>query len=151
MKKMNPVVHFELPADDRRKLADFYSEAFGWDTHFFGEEMGNYVVVSTADTDEHGMIRQPGAINGGIYERTDADATQSNCPSLVISVDDIEEHIRIVNSCGGTVLGEPADIPGVGMFASFRDPAGNICSIMQPVMDNVHQQEVEEFGMTGEI
>lgn len=151
MKKRNPVVHFELPADDRKKLADFYSDVFGWETKFFGEDMGNYVTVSTADTDENGMVRQTGAINGGIYERTDATATQSNCPSLIISVDDIEEHIRIVNSSGGTVLGEPTNIPGVGTFASFRDPAGNICSILQPVMADKQKQEVEELGMTGEI
>jgi hypothetical protein len=26
---MNPVVHFEMPAIDRKRIADFYSRAFG--------------------------------------------------------------------------------------------------------------------------
>ena len=27
---MNPVVHFELPYDDRERIARFYQSAFGW-------------------------------------------------------------------------------------------------------------------------
>lgn len=149
MKKMNPVVHFELPADDRKKLADFYSQAFGWETNFLGEDMGNYVTVSTAETDQNGMLKQPGAINGGIYIK--GQGTQSDCPSLVIAVDDIHEHIDIVKRYGGTILGEPVDIPGVGPFVSFRDPSGNVCSILQPVMPMGEKQQVNEFGLTGEI
>ncbi|HEX2970209.1 MAG TPA: VOC family protein [Bacteroidales bacterium] len=151
MKKMNSVVHFELPADDQKKLADFYSRAFGWDTKFYGEDMGNYVTVATTETDQDGMVKRPGAINGGIYPRNQVQESRPNCPSLVIAVDDIHEHIKIVNDAGGTVLGEPTDIPGVGAFVSFRDPSGNVCSILQPVMPRGEKQEVQEFGLTGEI
>lgn len=148
MKRRNPVVHFELPATDRNQLADFYSNAFGWGTDFLGEEMGNYVTVTTAETDQNGMITQQGAINGGIFPKGQG---ASNCPSLVIAVDDIHEHIGIVNKAGGAVLGEPMDIPGVGTFVSFRDPSGNICSLLQPVMPTGEKQEVDQFGLTGEI
>jgi hypothetical protein len=27
---MDPVVHFELPAEDRERMAAFYTSAFGW-------------------------------------------------------------------------------------------------------------------------
>jgi len=27
---MNPVVHFEMPAKDRKRMADFYTRVFGW-------------------------------------------------------------------------------------------------------------------------
>jgi predicted enzyme related to lactoylglutathione lyase len=30
MSKMNPVVHFEMPAKDNKRVADFYTKAFGW-------------------------------------------------------------------------------------------------------------------------
>jgi len=30
MKKMNPVVHFEMPAKDRARVSEFYTKAFGW-------------------------------------------------------------------------------------------------------------------------
>ena len=35
---MNPVVHFEMPAEDRERMADFYTEVFGWKTELMGEE-----------------------------------------------------------------------------------------------------------------
>ena len=37
---MDPVVHFELPADDRERIAAFYTAAFGWDVQMLGPEMG---------------------------------------------------------------------------------------------------------------
>jgi uncharacterized protein len=32
MSKMNSVVHFEMPYDDRERMAEFYRDAFGWQT-----------------------------------------------------------------------------------------------------------------------
>jgi predicted enzyme related to lactoylglutathione lyase len=149
MDKMNPVVHFEMPAEDRKRMADFYTRAFGWKAQFLGEDMGNYVTVATVETDENRMPKHVGAINGGFYQRNDQ--MPSNCPSLVIAVDDVKEHIRIISEAGGTVLGEPVNIPGIGQYVSFRDTEGNVCSILQPVMPQREKQEVQEFGLTGEI
>ena len=42
---MNPVVHFEMPFDDRQRMAKFYEPAFGWTTQAMGPEMGDYVVA----------------------------------------------------------------------------------------------------------
>jgi predicted enzyme related to lactoylglutathione lyase len=44
---MNPVVHFEMPAENMQRLTDFYNNVFGWQHQMMGEEMGNYVVVTT--------------------------------------------------------------------------------------------------------
>jgi len=46
---MDPVVHFELPFDDRERIARFYREVFGWELRMLGVEMGNYVVATTAE------------------------------------------------------------------------------------------------------
>jgi hypothetical protein len=48
---MNPVVHFEMPARDRERMVDFYTRVFGWRAQQLGPEMGDYVVVTTTDTD----------------------------------------------------------------------------------------------------
>lgn len=132
MKKMNPVVHFELPAHDRKRMAGFYSDVFGWDARLLGEEMGNYVMVSTVESDENGRPKRAGAINGGLYPARKESLT--NCPSLVIAVDDIEEAIRNINKEGGGVIGEPVMIPGVGTYVSFKDTEGNVLSILKPLM-----------------
>ncbi len=48
MTRMSPVVHFEMPAEDRTRMASFYEKAFGWKTQMLGPEMGDYVLVSHA-------------------------------------------------------------------------------------------------------
>src|SRR5512133_642628 len=129
MKKMNPVVHFEMPAEDRNRMAGFYSEVFGWQTQMFGEEMGNYVTVSTTETGENGRPKTPGAINGGFYPKRDDMPAQY--PSIVIAVDDITDAMKKVTKANGKVLGEPDDIPGVGKYVSFIDTEGNRVSLLQ--------------------
>jgi predicted enzyme related to lactoylglutathione lyase len=36
MVTMSPVVHFEMPAEDRRRMASFYEKTFGWKTQMLG-------------------------------------------------------------------------------------------------------------------
>lgn len=122
---MNPVVHFELPAEDRERMAAFYGKAFGWQTQLLGPEMGNYVVATTAEPD------RPGAINGGFYEKKPDWPAQF--PSVVIGVEDIRDGMRKVAEAGGQVLGEPMEIPGIGQYVSFFDTEGNRLSMLQPL------------------
>ena len=126
---MNPVVHFEIPAEDRKRIANFYTKVFGWKTQQLGEDMGNYVLVTTTDSDENGP-KKPGAINGGFFQKTDDKPAQY--PSVVIAVEDIREHMMNVEKSGGKVLGEPMDIPGVGLYVSFFDTEGNRVGMIQP-------------------
>lgn len=130
MKKKNPVVHFEMPANDRNRMARFYSEAFGWETKMYGEDMGNYVTVTTTEVDENRMIKTPGTINGGFFPVEAGMPPQH--PSVVIAVDEINESMKDIEKAGGKVLGQPVDIPGVGKYVSFIDTEGNKCSILQP-------------------
>ena len=135
--KMNPVVHFEMSAKDKGRMRNFYETAFGWHTEQLGKEMGEYVLVATTESDEKtGLPRRPGAINGGFYQSTDDPLSQ--CPSIVIAVDDIKEAIKKVEEAGGKVLegqvpGKPDEIPGVGLYASFIDTEGNRVSMLEPL------------------
>jgi predicted enzyme related to lactoylglutathione lyase len=125
---MDPVVHFELPAENRERMATFYSTVFGWGTEMMGAEMGNYTVVTTTETRD-GRPTNPGAINGGFFLRTDDPAT--HVPSVVIAVQDLEASSRAVAEAGGKV-GESQEIPGVGLYAGFHDTEGNRVGMLQP-------------------
>jgi predicted enzyme related to lactoylglutathione lyase len=125
--KMNPVIHFEMPAEDRKRMANFYTRAFGWQTKPLGPEMGEYVVVTTTESDEKGP-RKPGTINGGFFQKTDDKPSQY--PSVVIQVDDIKEHMNKIEEAGGKVLGEPWGIPRIGSYVSFLDSEGNRASVI---------------------
>lgn len=131
MAKMNPVVHFEMPAEDKKRMTDFYSKAFGWGMQQLGEEMGNYILVTTTETGSNGMPKNPGAINGGFYEKSDDNPIKH--PSIVIAVDDINESIEKVKKAGGKINGEPMEIPGTGIYISFVDTEGNYLSMLQPL------------------
>jgi predicted enzyme related to lactoylglutathione lyase len=126
---MNPVVHFEMPYDDRARMAKFYQSAFGWRTQALGEDMGNYVLATTTESGESGP-NKPGTINGGFFPKK-AD-WPAQYPSIVIAVDDVKESTRKVIDAGGSVLGEPMQIPGVGQYVSFIDTEGNRVSMLQP-------------------
>jgi predicted enzyme related to lactoylglutathione lyase len=127
---MNPVVHFEMPYDNRERMAKFYKNAFGWQTQMLGDDMGNYVLATTTESTEKGPLK-PGAINGGFFpKKADWPAQQ---PAIVIVVDDIKAAIKKVNDSGGAVLGEPMDIPGVGQYVAFTDTEGNRVTMLQPV------------------
>ncbi len=129
-KKMDPVVHFEMPATDRKRMSQFYAKAFGWQTQMLGPDMGEYVMVTTTESDESGP-RKPGAINGGFYPKKDDWPAQY--PSVVIAVDDIKASMKKVTEAGGKLLGDPMEIPGVGQYVSFFDTEGNRVSILQPL------------------
>lgn len=134
MKKMNSVVHFEMPSEDAKRMSDFYTNVFGWKTQDLGEEMGNYVLATTTETDANGMVQKPGAINGGFYPRP-SDGTNLH-PSLVIGVEDLKACMEDIINNGGKLLGELMEIPGYGTIISFLDTEGNRVSAIQPLMNS---------------
>ena len=130
MNGKNPVVHFEMPYEDSKRVIEFYNQAFGWGMELIpGEEMNDYITAQTTETDENRMVKTPGTINGGFFpKKPDWPAQQ---PSVVISVNDIKKAMANVKKAGGKVLGEPVEIPGIGQYVSFEDTEGNRVSILQ--------------------
>ena len=129
---MNPVVHFELPYENPNRIAKFYESVFGWKIQFLGEEVIDYILVTTAEADV-----KPGApagsIDGGLYRKKPDWPAQY--PSIVIGVEDILESMKKVARAGGKVLGEPMLIPGVGQYVSFLDTEENRISMLQPASE----------------
>jgi len=126
---MDPVVHFELPAEDRARAGAFYTAAFGWEVELLGPEVGNYALATTTAT-EAGRPTRPGEINGGIYTREHSGQAQT--PRVVIAVEDVEDAIARIVTAGGVVEEEIQEIPGVGRYAWFIDTEGNRMSILEP-------------------
>ena len=129
--KMNPVVHFEMPYENRERLVKFYTQTFGWQMQKLSKAMGYYVTAATTETDKNRIAKRPGAINGGFFPKNTDVSTQY--PSVVIAVDDIDESMKKVKDAGGKVLDKPMKIPGIGQYVSFRDTEGNRVGILQPI------------------
>ncbi len=128
----NPVVHFEMPAKDKKRVSDFYTNAFGWNMVQTGPEMGNYIVAQTAETDGKNMVKTPGTINGGFFDYKDMPGF--TVPHIVISVDNLNESMEAVKKQGGTVDGDPMDIPTIGKYVTIIDTEGNRVGILQAKM-----------------
>lgn len=126
--KMNPVIHFEMPAVNNKRAKKFYENAFGWEMNQTGPEFGNYLLATTSPVDKKGTHKNKGAINGGFFKK----GPFGTIPHIVISVDNLEKHMDIVKKAGGKVLGKPIDIPNIGSFVMFKDSEGNQVGMLQP-------------------
>ena len=127
---MESVVHFEMPYDDAQRAAKFYQNTFGWKTQLLGPEMGHYLVLDTADKDANPKGFK-GAIGGGMFQKQ---AGIPNAISVVIGVEDVHSSMQKIKDNGGEVIGQPQDIPGIGLYVAFEDTEGNRNSILQPSM-----------------
>jgi predicted enzyme related to lactoylglutathione lyase len=126
---MDPVIHFEMPAEDRKRMIKFYSSVFGWQTQQLDPEMGEFVLATTTESDQNGNPKKLGTINGGFYQKT-GDVAQTT--TVTIQVDDTKAYMKRIVAAGGKLSGEPMDIPNVGLFVSFFDTEGNRVNIIQP-------------------
>jgi predicted enzyme related to lactoylglutathione lyase len=125
---MDRVVHFEIPTDDVVRARAFYGSTFGWQLQPM-EDMG-YTMVNTTPVDDTTHIpTDPGAINGGMMERSD----RTPHPVITIEVDSIDDSLKKVESGGGSVVMPRADMAGMGWFAYFKDSEGNVLGLWENV------------------
>ncbi|MBI3412695.1 MAG: VOC family protein [Candidatus Aenigmarchaeota archaeon] len=122
---MDKVVHFEIPVDDIKRAEKFYNSTFGRGTNSV-PGMG-YTLVTTVETDEKMMPKEPGAINGGMMKRTD----KIKSPVVTIGVSDVDEALENVKNNGGSILMEKTKIGDMGYSAYFKDTEGNIVGLWQ--------------------
>ena len=108
----NPVVHWEIAGRDAARLQEFYSGVFDWEIKP-QEEMGGYRLIEASE----------GGIGGGLMQ-TEGDMPESYV-IFYVQVDDLQASLDNAVALGGQAVMPPTDIPGVGAFAIFADPAGN--------------------------
>jgi predicted enzyme related to lactoylglutathione lyase len=120
------VVHFEIPADDLDRAREFYRSAFGWDLSAV-PGMDYTLVQSTPTDDETGMPKEPGSINGGMFQREEP----LTAPVIVIDVDDIDKALETIGGLGGTMAVPRQPVGDMGFAAYFTDPEGNLIGLWQ--------------------
>ena len=124
---MDPVVHFEMPAENQKRMIAFYSIVFGWETKQLGPKMGDFVMANTTES-EDSTPKKLGTINGGFYKKT---GNVSQTTTVTIQVEDIKVHKEKIVKAGGKISGDIMNMPGIGLFLSFFDTEGNRVNLMQ--------------------
>jgi predicted enzyme related to lactoylglutathione lyase len=122
---MDKVVHFEIPFDDKARATKFYAEAFDWKLTDFPEM--NYVIAQSAAVDDQQRPTEPGAINGGLFQRPQ-DAPN---PTIYVGVASIESALEKVKKAGGRVVTPKTEIPNMGAYARVSDTEGNVVGLFE--------------------
>lgn len=123
------VVHFEIPADDVKRAGNFYKKVFGWQINPVPQM--DYTMVGTTPSDENGMPKEAGAINGGMPKR---EMLPSKSTVVTIQVDDIDAAFRTIEQNGGKAVGKKMPVGDMGFAAYFKDTEGNIVGLFQGTM-----------------
>lgn len=115
-----PVVHFEIGCKDIKAARDFYSKMFGWT---YAPEMPTM-----------GMID-----NLGPYAAAKTDGIGGHLSALghephkyvtiYVAVPDIGATLAQVAKLGGKTIVPKTEVPGMGHFAWFEDPQGNVIGL----------------------
>lgn len=103
------IVHFEIPAEDRKAASKFYGELFGWSFQHLDEM--NYTTFDT------------GNVGGGLNPL--GDMVKPGDLVIYIESEDIEADLKKIEDLGGKTILPKTEIPGIGWFAFFANPTGN--------------------------
>lgn len=122
---MNKVVHFEIPFENKERAMRFYSQSFGWKLQDMPEM--NYVMASTVATGPDYRPTEPGAINGGLFQRP----KEAPSPVIYVGVDSVDDAISKVKAAGGKVITPRTPIPGMGAYGRIADPDGNVIGLFE--------------------
>jgi uncharacterized protein len=123
---MDSIVHFEIPADDTKRASEFYNKAFGWMINPMPEM--DYIMIGTAESDENGMPKKAGSINGGMAKR--GGPVQNIVVTL--SVKDIDKTLDNIERLGGKKVAGKTPVGEMGFTAYFKDTEGNVVGLFQP-------------------
>ena len=111
----NPTVHAEIRSANPDATRAFFAELWGWS--FPEGAVPGYTYVDTG---------VPNALPAGISPLQGGDPLVT----FFVGVEDIDATIADVKRLGGSVVQEPARVPGVA-FALIADPAGQVVGLAQ--------------------
>lgn len=117
----HPIVHIEISSKNHKESAAWYKEIFGWETQEFPEQ--DYSTWSGVDD----------SVGGGFNQISDDNP--AGMVTFYIHTDDLVASLAKVKEKGGEILLESQEIPTVGTMATFKDPSGNVVSLLQPAPD----------------
>ena len=102
----------ELTTTDTKAALEFYTKLFGWNTEVMHMECMDYTIVKAGDRMVGGVMTGP---PGAPVAWTS-----------YVTVDNIDESVKLAESLGGKICVPPTDIPEVGRFAILLDPQGAV-------------------------
>jgi predicted enzyme related to lactoylglutathione lyase len=113
---MAKMEHFEIPVDDITRAQTFYSTVLGYQYEPWGDEMG--------------MLRHPDGegVNGDLHKRS-----TTPHPTVVFTVDRIEETVALAVANGGEQVGDIQPLDENSRWVYVKDSEGNLIGLYDEV------------------
>lgn len=113
--KPGSFIHIELTSSDPPSTLKFFEQVFGWE-------------FQSQPQFEYHTFTAPSGPGGGLSKPMEGQA-----PAILnyILSADLDGDLQRIRDAGGTVLREKNEIPGVGWFAVFQEPAGLTLALFQ--------------------
>ena len=108
------ICYVEIPANDARRSADFYSKVFGWNVRVRGD--GHLAFDDTVgEVSGSFVVGRPPALPGLL---------------VYVMVDSVEATLERVLAMDGTVV-QPIGVDAPEITARILDPGGNVIGLYQ--------------------
>jgi uncharacterized protein len=114
--EMNDIGHFEIPADNPDRAAEFYRNLFGW----------RFSEIKVGDT-TYRTVKTPGGIGGGLVTRQHPRQPWTN----YVTVESVSEFLKKAVALGGEILLDKTAVKGMGFFAHFKDTEDNVVGLWE--------------------
>jgi predicted enzyme related to lactoylglutathione lyase len=112
------IIHFEIPAANPERAAEFYRKALNWKIEKYIGGFDYWLITTGED-------KEPG-INGAIiWNKTFKTIVNS------VGVPSIDEALQKIVDAGGKVVMPKGAVPGMGYVAYASDTEGNVFGLFQ--------------------
>jgi predicted enzyme related to lactoylglutathione lyase len=107
----HPIAHIEIPTENTEATSTFYNNVFGWK-------------IATNPVHNYVTFESEGGLRGGFAGP--AEPTYKPDRLMVyLATDDIDAALATIEANGGKIVLPKTEIPHIGIWAIFSDPAGN--------------------------
>ena len=116
-----PIVHYEIGAQDGKKLHTFYTDLLGWKLD--ATPLPSYEIIDGKRGADFG-------INAAIYQIEPGG--DPPCTRIYANVDSAAAYMAKVEGLGGKVIVPSMELPGAGIKIDFfAHPEGNVVGVVE--------------------
>lgn len=135
----HPIIHVEFSASNPAESAEFYSKLFGWKMEQYGDS--DYWMFESETNHGGGFNKVGGDSPGG-------ELTKPGEVIVYVYTEDADASLAKAEELGGSIVTPRVEIPGMGWYAIFRDPTGNLVGLFQgvPQEQREGQEQPQEQG-----
>jgi predicted enzyme related to lactoylglutathione lyase len=105
------IAHIELSAEDAAASGNFYHDVFGWE-------------ISTNQEHNYTTFQAASGLRGGFADAKEP-TYEPGRVLVYLATDDIDATLAAIVAHGGKIEHPTVEIPHIGEWAVFIDPAGN--------------------------